>query len=205
MGAYKYMEEVWRRKQSDAMRFLGRVRAWEYRQRPNILSVARPSRTDKAHRLGYKAKQGYTIVRCGVRRGGRKRQNHRGMVFGKPKHQGINQLKFERNLQNVAEEKVGRKYGNMRVLNSYWINQDATMKYYEVIMVDPSHAKIRNDPRINWIVNPVHKHREMRGLTSAGRKSRGLRKSGHRANGIKGGSYRAAWLNSNCLKLKRYR
>jgi large subunit ribosomal protein L15e len=25
------------------------------------------------------------IVRAGVRRGGRKRQNHRGMVFGKPK------------------------------------------------------------------------------------------------------------------------
>ena len=205
MGAYKYMEEIWRHKQSDALRFLGRVRAWEYRQRPNILSLHRPSRTDKAHRLGYKAKQGYTIVRAGVRRGGRKRQNHRGMVWGKPKHQGINQLKFERNLQNVAEEKVGRQYANMRVLNSYWINQDATMKYYEVILVDPSHAKIRNDPRINWIVNPVHKHREMRGLTSAGRKSRGLRKKGHRANGIKGGSYRSAWMSRNCLKLKRYR
>merc|ERR1711865_484923 len=103
-GAYKYMEELWRHKQSDALRFLMRVRAWEYRQRPNILTCNRPSRTDKAHRLGYKAKQGYVIVRAGVRRGGRKRQNHRGMVWGKPKHQGINQLKFERNLQNVAEK-----------------------------------------------------------------------------------------------------
>jgi large subunit ribosomal protein L15e len=205
MGAYKYMEEIWRRKQSDALRFLGRVRCWEYRQRPNILSLHRPSRTDKAHRLGYKAKQGYTVVRCGVRRGGRKRQVHRGMVFGKPKHQGVNQLKFERNLQSVAEEKVGRQYANMRVLNSYWIGEDATMKYYEVILVDPSHQKIRNDPRINWIVNPVHKHREMRGLTSAGRKGRGLRKAGHRANGLKGGSSHAAWLNRNCQKLKRYR
>lgn len=85
MGAYKYMEEIWRHKQSDALRFLGRVRAWEYRQRPNICAVNRPSRTDKAHRLGYKAKQGYVIVRAGARRGGRKRQVHRGMVFGKPK------------------------------------------------------------------------------------------------------------------------
>jgi large subunit ribosomal protein L15e len=93
----------------------------------------------------------------------------------------------------------------MRVLNSYWVNQDATMKYYEVILVDPSHTKIRNDPRINWIVNPVHKHRECRGLTSAGRKARGLRKSGHRANGIKGGSARAAWINRNTQRLKRYR
>jgi len=81
MGCYKYMEELWRRKQSDALRFLLRVRAWEYRQRPNILTVHRPSRTDKAHRLGYKAKQGYVIVRAAVRRGGRKRQNHRGTLM----------------------------------------------------------------------------------------------------------------------------
>ena len=121
------------------------------------------------------------------------------------RHQGINQLKFERNLQSLAEEKAGRKYGNLRVLNSYWINQDATMKYYEVILVDPSHQKIRNDPQINWIVNPTHKHREMRGLTSAGRKGRGLRKRGHRANNIKGGSYRAAWISRNSMRLKRYR
>jgi large subunit ribosomal protein L15e len=205
MGAYKYMEELWRHKQSDALRFLLRVRAWEYRQRPNIVSCNRPSRTDKAHRLGYKAKQGFVIVRAGVRRGGRKRQNHRGMVWGKPKHQGINQLKFERNLQSVAEEKVGRQYSNLRVLNSYWVNQDATMKYYEVILVDPNHQKIRNDPRINWIVNPVHKHREMRGLTSAGRKGRGIRKKGHRANGRIGGSWKAAWLRRNTQKLKRFR
>ncbi len=205
MGAYKYMEELWRHKQADAMRFLLRVRAWEYRQRPKIVRCTKPTRTEKAHRLGYKAKQGYVIVRCGVRRGGRKRQNPRGMVHGKPTNQGINALKFERNLQSVAEEKVGRKFPNLRVLNSYWVNQDATMKYYEIILVDPLHLKIRNDARINWICNPVHKHRECRGLTSAGRKGRGLRKKGHRANGIKGGSYRAAWLRRNTMRLKRFR
>lgn len=127
------------------------------------------------------------------------------MVFGKPKNQGINQLKFERNLQSIAEEKVGRQYSNLRVLNSYWVNQDATMKYYEVILVDPSHKVIRNDPRINWIVKGVHKHRECRGLTSAGRKGRGLRKKGHRANGIIGGSARASWLRRNTMRLKRFR
>lgn len=79
------------------------------------------------------------------------------------------------------------------------------MKYFEVILVDPSHPKVRNDAHVNWIVNPVHKHREMRGLTSAGRKGRGLRKSGHRANGIIGGSFRAAWKRNNNQRLKRYR
>nr|GMC84402.1 60S ribosomal protein L15-like [Ipomoea batatas] len=76
-------------------------------------------------------------------------------------------LKFQRSKHSVAEERAGRKLGGLRVLNSYWINEDSTYKYYEVILVDPAHAAIRNDPRINWLCNPVHKHRELRGLTSA--------------------------------------
>jgi large subunit ribosomal protein L15e len=205
MGAYKYLEELWRKKQSDVLRFLLRVRAWEYRQLPKIYKCVRPTRTDKAHRLGYKAKQGYSVYRVAVRRGGRKRPNYKGIVYGKPKNQGINQLKFVRSLRSVAEERVGAKCANMRVLNSYWVNQDATFKYYEVILVDPSHTVIRNDPRINWITKPVMKHRECRGLTSAGRQNRGLRKSGHRANNIIGSSRRSAWKRRNTLSLKRYR
>lgn len=76
---------------------------------------------------------------------------------GKPTNQGINQLKYQRSLRSTAEERVGRRCANLRVLNSYWINQDSTYKYFEVILVDPQHKAIRRDPRINWIVNPVHK------------------------------------------------
>ena len=46
-----------------------------------------------------------------------------GVVYGKPVHQGITQLKPARNLKNIAEERVGRKIGSLRVLNSYWVNQ----------------------------------------------------------------------------------
>mmetsp|Transcript_8894 Transcript_8894/g.10170 ORF Transcript_8894/g.10170 Transcript_8894/m.10170 type:complete len:206 (-) Transcript_8894:897-1514(-) len=205
MGGYKYMEELWRKKQSDVMRFMLRVRAWEYRQLPKIWKVNKPTRTDKAHRLGYKAKQGFVLYRVAVRRGGRKRPNGKGIVYGKPKHQGINQLKFRRSLRSVAEERVGKVCGNLRVLNSYWINQDSTYKYFEIILVDPEHKKIRKDPRINWIVAPTHKHREMRGLTSAGRQNRGYRKKGHRANKLQGSSRRQNWKSRNTLKLKRYR
>lgn len=205
MGAYKYVNELWRKKQSDVMRFLLRVRAWEYRQLPKLWRCSKPSRPEKAHRVGYKAKQGYVIYRVAVRRGGRKRPNGKGIVYGKPKNQGINQLKFVRNLKSVAEERVGRRRGNLRVLNSYWVNQDATYKFYEVILVDPQHTAIRKDPRIQWITKNVHKHRELRGLTSAGRQGRGLRKSGHRAHKIIGSSRRANWKRRNTLKLKRYR
>ena len=164
-------------------------------QLPVVHRATRPSRPDKARRLGYKAKQGYVIYRVRVRRGGRKRPNPKGIVYGKPKHQGINHLKWRRNLRSKAEERVGQRCGNLRVLNSYWINQvgrvpsralprlrpltassvqDSTYKYYEVILVDPSHPTIRRDPRINWITKPVMKKRELRGLTAAGRHGRGL-------------------------------
>lgn len=46
-----------------------------------------------------------------------------GIVYGKPASQGITQLKPTRNLRNVAEERVGRRCGGLRVLNSYWVNQ----------------------------------------------------------------------------------
>jgi len=69
----QYVEELWRKKQSDVLRFLLRVRCWEYRQLPGIVRLSRPSRPDKARRLGFKAKQGFVVYRVRVRRGGRKR------------------------------------------------------------------------------------------------------------------------------------
>ena len=65
-----------------------------------------------------------------------------GATYGKPVHQGVNHLKFQRGLRSVAEERVGRRCGNLRVLNSYWINQDGVYKYYEVILVDPNHKAV---------------------------------------------------------------
>ena len=99
------------------MRFLQRIRVWEYRQLPSICRVTRPTRPDKARRLGYKAKQGFCIYRARVRRGGRKRPVAKGQVYGKPVHCGITKLKFARNLRSVAEERAARRCGALRVLN----------------------------------------------------------------------------------------
>ncbi|CAI8029003.1 60S ribosomal protein L15 [Geodia barretti] len=204
MGAYKYLEELWRKKQSDLLRFLLRVRCWQYRQLTSVHRAVRPTRPDKARRLGYKAKQGYVIYRVRVRRGGRKRKVPAGHKRGKPTNMGVTQLKFQRSLRSVAEERAGRYCGALRVLNSYWVGQDSVFKFYEVILVDPQHKAIRRDPRINWLCNAVHKHRELRGLTSAGRKNRGLGR-GHRHSKVIGGSRHASWLRRNTLSLRRYR
>lgn len=51
-----------------------------------------------------------------------------GQVYGKPVNQGITQLKPNRNHRAMAEERVGRKIGGLRVLNSYWVNQVSAQK-----------------------------------------------------------------------------
>lgn len=224
-GAYKYLEEIWNKKQSDAMRFLQRVRCWEYRQAHALTRLTRPTRVDKARRLGYKNKQGVVVYRVRVRRGGRKkydnlfsfifacfspssfspfRPNPKGIVNGKPVRQGVNQLKNAHSLRSVAEQKAGKTLGNLRVLNSYWVNEDGTYKYFEVILVDPSHNAIRGDARLKWITAPTHKHRELRGLTGAGKKARGLQGRGNKYD-KKRPSVRAVWKKNNAVVLRRYR
>ncbi|CAD5110942.1 DgyrCDS296 [Dimorphilus gyrociliatus] len=204
MGAYKYIQELFRKKQCDVMRFLIRIRTWHYRQLSAIHRAPRSTRPDKARRLGYRSKQGYVIYRVRVRRGGRKRQARKGATYGKPTNQGVNQLKNQRGHQAIAEEKVGRHCKALRVLNSYWVGQDSTYKYFEVILVDPFHTTIRRDAKINWICKPVMKHREMRGLTSAGKSSRGLGK-GHGYSKTTGGSRFASWKRRNLQQMRRKR
>jgi len=204
MGAYKYLEEMWRKKQSDVLRFVLRMRSWEYRQLPVIHKVHRPSRVDKARKLGYKAKQGYVIYRIRIRRGGRKKPVSKGIVYGKPVNQGINQLKPNRSHRAVAEERVGRRCRNLRVLNSYWVGQDGTFKFYEVILVDPNHKAVRRDARINWIASTKQKHRENRGLTSAGKRHRGMHKRGNKTTSQRP-SYKQSWQRRNQISLRRYR
>lgn len=205
MGAYKYVSELYRKKQSDVMRYLLRIRAWHYRQLTRVHRCPRSTRPDKARKMGYKNKPGYVIYRVCMRRGGRKRPVPKGCPYGKPKSSGaVNEQKPKRRHQAIAEQRVGNRLKSLRVLNSYWVAQDSTYKYYEVILINTQNPTIRNDPAINWICNAVHKRRECRGKTSAGRKSRGLG-HGPRYNQTKGGSRRACWIRKNTLKLQRKR
>jgi large subunit ribosomal protein L15e len=129
------LEELWRKKQSDALRFLLRVRCWEYRHLPAIHRVSRPTRPDKARRLGYKAKQGFVIYRVRVRRGGRKRQVRKGITYGKPKTHGVWHLKNQRSHRAIAEERAGRVCRNLRVLNSYWVAQVCFIAFLFFVVV----------------------------------------------------------------------
>ncbi len=155
----------------------------EWRRGNAFVRVERPTRIDRARELGYRAKQGYVVVRARVRRGGRRRP--RPMGGRHPKRRGLVKITMAKSIQRIAEERTAKHYPNMEVLNSYWVGEDGTHKYYEVILVDPNHPAIRSDPKINWICNPANRGRVFRGLTSAGKKGRGLLYKGKGAEKIR--------------------
>ena len=58
MVAGTLQQQLWRNKQSEAVKHLLRLHAFELRQLPNIHRVSKPTAPHKARQMGYKAKQG---------------------------------------------------------------------------------------------------------------------------------------------------
>ncbi|MBS3816514.1 MAG: 50S ribosomal protein L15e [Candidatus Thermoplasmatota archaeon] len=173
---YKYIEKAWEQPKEGFLKELQRKRLKRWRREKNFKRIDRPTRLDRARKLGYKAKQGYVLARAKVRRGNlRKSRPTRGRG---PKRMGVVKITPKKNLQWIAEERTSKKYPNLRILNSYWVGEDGRKKYFEVIMVDPHHPSIENDPDINWICEKNQKGRVFHGKTSAGRRSRGLNARG---------------------------
>ncbi len=172
---YDYVGDQWK-KHDISFKSPQQQRLIQWRKEENFLRVDKPLRIDRARSLGYKAKQGYIIVRARIRKGGmhkvRPDQGRKNRALG------VNRYTTGKNLQWIAEERAQRKYPNMQVLNSYKIYADGKHFYFEVILVDPNHPVIKADSNINWITEPAHRKRVNRGLTSAGKRSRGLRKKG---------------------------
>merc|ERR1711976_510323 len=115
MGAYRYLQELWKRKQCETMQFVLRLRTWEYRQLPTMHRVTRPSRPDKARRLGYKAKQGVVIWRVAVRRGSRKTNPPKGIIYGKPQT-GYQPNEIQKEFEIYRRRKSRKKDGCFKSL-----------------------------------------------------------------------------------------
>jgi large subunit ribosomal protein L15e len=173
---YKYIAEAWANTEKSFVDELMRQRLIEWRRRPSVFRVEKPTRLDRARRLGYKAKQGFIMARVRVRRGGLRKK--RPKAGRRPKRMGVKKFKPAKSLRLIAEEKAARKFPNLEVLNSYWVGEDGSSKWFEVIMVDPHHPVIEADKDINWIGQKQHHKRVFRSLTSAGKKVRGLRRKG---------------------------
>jgi len=172
---YHYIAELWRRPYDGEMLELMRKRFIMWRRGPSIVRVESPTRLDRARSLGYRAKQGFVVVRVRIRKGGMRR--HRPNKGRRPKRMGVYGYSPAKSIQLIAEERAARKYPNMEVLGSYYVGDDGVNKYFEVILIDRSHPAILSDPDISWIADPSQKGRVFRGKTTAGRRVRGLIKS----------------------------
>jgi large subunit ribosomal protein L15e len=170
---YGFIREAWKTPgKNEEMHNLMWERMIQWRQEPSFLRIERPTRIDRARSFGYKAKPGFVVVRARVRKGGmRKHTIRKGR---KPKKKGIKKITLRKSIQIIAEERTAKRYPNTEVLASYWVGEDGKHQWYEVILVDPLHPVIKNDPKMNWICNPANRGRAFRGLTPAGKKSRGI-------------------------------
>jgi large subunit ribosomal protein L15e len=173
---YSHIKDAWKQPGDGKLAELQWQRKQDWRDEGAIVRIDRPTRLDKARELGYKAKQGIVVVRVSVRKGGARKQRFK--AGRRSKRQGVNRIGRRTSIQRISEERASRKYPNMRVLASYWVGEDGSQKWHEIILVDPEHPAIENDDDLNWICSDDQKGRAFRGLTNAGKSNRGLRKRG---------------------------
>jgi len=178
MNLYSAVREAWRKPRESEV-YIERLIEW--RKEPTLTRIKRPTRIDKARALGYKAKQGYIVVRVRLLRGGRQRRKY-GRRGRKSKNLRLRKI-VGKSYQWVAEERANKGYPNLEVLNSYWAGKDGRYYWYEIILVDPNSPVIKADKKINWIGR--QRGRVYRGLTAAGKKSRGLLNKGKGAEKIR--------------------
>ena len=165
MGMYKYLRTSYRNISKEDKK----TRLYNWRRQSATVRIDNPTRLDRARALGYKAKQGYIMVRQRVVRGGHEREHYRG---GKRSKNMSARKNLSINYRRIAEMRAVEGYKNCEVLNSYYVIKDGKFYWYEVILIDRSHPGIVKDKRISWITKSKHKGRVFRGKTSAGRKSR---------------------------------
>ena len=168
MGAYKYIKESIEneyRTRDDALK--SKITNW--RKESPVARVLKPSNVARARELGYKAKQGVIIVRVRVKKGKRKRVKPRG---GRKPSKNGRFFAYDMSLQAMAENRAARRFGNCEVLNSYYVGEDGTYRFFEAILLDRAHPAVSEDRNYSGVV--MQRGRAYRGLTSAGRRHRGL-------------------------------
>jgi len=179
MAMYKYIRNLWKQPKVN-LGELWQKKLIEWRRQPVTIRIPKPTRLDRARSLGYKAKQGFIVIRQKVSKGGHTR------VFRKkgkrPKRSGT-KLTLSMSYQTIAEARANRKYKNCEVLNSYYVAHDGKYIWYEIILIDRDHPQIKADKMLSDLA--AKKGRAFRGLTASGRKSRGLTRKGKGAEKLR--------------------
>lgn len=180
MSYYKYAREQYNQPKEN-LDELWQQRLVKWRQQESIVKPENPTRIPKAREQGYKAKEGFHVIRSRVSKGNTKRKRPSG--GRRPKRAGQNRFSPSKSKKVIAEERASKKYENLEVLNSHWVAEDGNYKWYEVVMVDPEHPVVQNDEDVNFVVD--ERNRAERGLTPASKESRGHRNRGKGAEKVR--------------------
>ena len=130
-----------------------RERAISWRKENAVTRIEKPSRIQRARRLGYKAKQGIIVIRMRVGTGGMRRKRPRS--GRRPKHLGVTRIKADVSMKQVADRRVLERYPNMKLLGSYYLYKDGMHYWFEVILADPSHPRVSKDKELRKRLIPA--------------------------------------------------
>jgi large subunit ribosomal protein L15e len=168
VSSYKYIKQTMEteyKNRSDE--YKSRIIKWN--QESPVTRVEHPTNIARARELGYKAKEGVIIVRVQIKGGARKRKHNAG---GRKPHASGRFFTQEKSLKVISEERAARRFPNFEALNSYFVGQAGSKRFFEVILLDRNHASINADPQFKGVI--AQRGRAFRGLTSSGRKHRGM-------------------------------
>ncbi len=128
MGSFKYIRDNERKVFNDKALLMS------MQGEPAIKRVERPTRLARAKSLGYKAKQGYAIVRVRVSKGSyrRPRPNH----ARRPSKTGL-YFNLSVDKKKIAEGRARRVYKNMEVVGAYFLTKNGQYDWFEIVMRDP--------------------------------------------------------------------
>ena len=136
MGMYKQVSQTWNNREKNEFQQYIRQLTIKWRREPTVHRVDFPTRLDRARALGYKAKQGYVVVRVRIRKGGARKPRPRS--GRRQRALGVNRFTRAISLKHIAELRASKKFPNMRVLNSYYVWEDGTHHWFETILCDPA-------------------------------------------------------------------
>jgi len=146
MGAYKHLSKSWRKRKGGELNNYLRQVAIEWRRDHTIKRIQFPTRPDRARSLGYRRKQGFVLARVRVRKGGARKS--RPTSGRRPKALGVSKFTRGKSLKQIGEERVAKRFPNLSILNSYYVWEDGSSRWFEVVMVDPNHPAIKKDETI---------------------------------------------------------
>lgn len=109
--------------------YKSRLSLW--RRQPVITRTERPTNISTARRLGYRAVNGVVIARVRLAKGRRTRPRPK---IGRKPGRNLKKVSFGKSHGWLAQQKAAKRFPNLVPRNAYFVGEDGTNVYYEVIL-----------------------------------------------------------------------